>query len=101
MRGLIPSGDLMLEPGIVHLQTGTWADAAAGVRRDGRRAREVERDPLIAAYGPGKTRSTASAQGRANCSAARCRRNHPDRQHDGGHEHGRARACSFATATGC
>jgi selenocysteine lyase/cysteine desulfurase len=57
MRGLIPSSDLMLEPGIVHLQTGTLGlmprpvfDAAAAA------AREVERDPLIAAYGPGKTR---------------------------------------------
>ena len=57
MRGLIPSGDLMLEPGIVHLQTGTLGlmprpvfDATVAA------AREVERDPLIAAYGPGKTR---------------------------------------------
>lgn len=57
MRGLIPSGDLMLEPGIVHLQTGTLGlmprpvfDATVAA------AREVEREPLIAAYGPGKTR---------------------------------------------
>jgi len=57
MRGLIPSGDLLLEPGIVHLQTGTLGlmprpvfDATVAA------AREVERDPLIAAYGPGKTR---------------------------------------------
>jgi selenocysteine lyase/cysteine desulfurase len=57
MRGLIPSSDLMLEPGIIHLQTGTLGliprpvfDATVAA------AREVERDPLIAAYGPGKTR---------------------------------------------
>lgn len=57
MRGLIPSGDLMLEPGIVHLQTGTLGlmprpvfDATVAA------AHEIERDPLIAAYGPGKTR---------------------------------------------
>jgi selenocysteine lyase/cysteine desulfurase len=57
MHGLIPSSDLMLEPGIVHLQTGTLGlipspvfDAMVAA------AREVERDPLIAAYGPGKTR---------------------------------------------
>ena len=57
MLGLIPSKDLMLEPGIVHLQTGTLGliprpvfDATVAA------AREVERDPLIAAYGPGKTR---------------------------------------------
>lgn len=57
MRGLIPAGDLMLDPGIVHLQTGTLGlmplpvfDATVEA------ARQVERDPLIAAYGPGKTR---------------------------------------------
>jgi len=57
MRGLIPSSDLLLEPGIVHLQTGTLGliprpvfDATVAA------AREVERDPLVAAYGPGKAR---------------------------------------------
>ncbi len=57
MLGLIPAGDLMLDPGIVHLQTGTLGliprpvfDATVAA------AREVESDPLIAAYGPGKTR---------------------------------------------
>ena len=57
MRGLVPSRDLMLDPGIVHLQTGTLGlmprpvfDATIAA------AREVEREPLIAAYGPGKTR---------------------------------------------
>lgn len=57
MRGLIPAGDLMIDRGIVHLQTGTLGltprpvlDATAAA------AREIERDPLIAAYGPGKVR---------------------------------------------
>lgn len=55
MRGLIPADDLLLEPGIVHLQTGTLGliprpvfDATVAALRD------VERNPLTAAYGPGK-----------------------------------------------
>ena len=60
MHGLIPADHLMLDPAIVHLQTGTLgltprpvfdATMAAG--------RMIERDPLIAAYGPGKDRMDA------------------------------------------
>jgi selenocysteine lyase/cysteine desulfurase len=55
MRGLIPSDDLLIDPGIVHLQTGTLGltpkpvfDATVTA------ARELELNPLIGAYGPGK-----------------------------------------------
>jgi selenocysteine lyase/cysteine desulfurase len=57
MRGLIPSSDLLIEPGIVHLQTGTLGLIPRPVfEATVAAAREVERDPLIAAYGPGKAR---------------------------------------------
>jgi len=57
MRGLIPSADLLLEPGIVHLQTGTLGLVPRPVfEAMVAAAREVELDPLIAAYGPGKAR---------------------------------------------
>src|SRR5213075_2383146 len=55
MRGLIPANDLLIDPGIVHLQTGTLGliprpvfDATVSA------ARELELNPLIGAYGPGK-----------------------------------------------
>ena len=55
MRGLIPSSELLLEPGIVHLQTGTLGLIPRPVfDRTAAAAREVERNPLTAAYGPGK-----------------------------------------------
>ncbi len=57
MRGLIPPDELMLDPGIVHLQTGTLGlvprpvfDATVAA------ARELELNPLIGAYGPGKAK---------------------------------------------
>lgn len=55
LRGLIPTSDLLADPAIIHLQTGTLGltprpvfDATVAA------ARTVELDPLIAAYGPGK-----------------------------------------------
>jgi selenocysteine lyase/cysteine desulfurase len=55
MHGLIPSDDMLIDPGIVHLQTGTLGltpkpvfDATVAA------ARELELNPLIGAYGPGK-----------------------------------------------
>lgn len=57
MRGLMPAADLLVDPAICHLQTGTLGltprpvfDATVAA------ARTIERDPLIAAYGPGKAK---------------------------------------------
>lgn len=55
LRGLIPADHLLLDPGVIHLQTGTLGltprpvfDAMVAA------ARRVESNPLTAAYGPGK-----------------------------------------------
>lgn len=57
MRGLIPSDDLLLDPGIVHLQTGTLGLMPKPVFEATVAAtRELELNPLIGAYGPGKER---------------------------------------------
>ena len=55
MRGLIPTEDLLLDPNIVHLQTGTLGLMPRPVfQATVAAARELELNPLIGAYGPGK-----------------------------------------------
>lgn len=57
MRGLIPSGDLLVDPAIVHLQTATLGLTPRPVfEATVAAARAVETNPLIAAYGSGKER---------------------------------------------
>jgi selenocysteine lyase/cysteine desulfurase len=57
MRGLIPPDDLLLDPGIVHLQTGTLGLMPKPVFEATVAAtRELELNPLIGAYGPGKAK---------------------------------------------
>lgn len=55
MRSLIPPDDLLLDPGIAHLQTGTLGLMPKPVfEATVAAARELELNPLIGAYGPGK-----------------------------------------------
>lgn len=63
MQGLVPADDLLLDRAITHLQTGTLGLTPRPVfEATVAASRVIERDPLIAAYGPGKERLDAVRQ---------------------------------------